>query len=172
LAPGPFWGGIGSFNATAMEFVALVAEILLVWFVIVAVTGWLARRRGRDGGLWAVIALFTGPFALAALLLKPRLAPRPEAEAERLADAPPGEIRLLSDSQLELDVAGRLARLRGGLAARINGRPSFELAASGDWQWSDGTSMTDEERAELRREVPRIGRHSGWILTLDAHDRE
>jgi hypothetical protein len=32
--------------------------------------------------------------------------------------------------------------------------------------------MTDEERAVLRREVPRIGRHFGWILTLDAHDRE
>jgi hypothetical protein len=155
-----------------MEFVALVAEILLVWFVIMAVTGWLARRRGRDGGLWAVVALFTGPFALAALLLKPRKALIPESEAERLAESPPTEIRLVSESQLELDVAGRLARLRGALAARINGRPSFQLAASGEWQWSDGTAMTDEERAELRSQVPRIGRHSGWILTLDANDRE
>jgi hypothetical protein len=172
VAPGPFWGGLGSFNETAMEFVALVAEILLVWFVNMAVTGWLARRRGRDGGLWAVIALFTGPFALAALLFKPRQAMRPESEAERLAEAPPSEIRLLSDSQLELDIAGRLAHLRGALAARINGRPSFQLSASGDWQWSDGKAMTDEERAELRSEVSRIGRHSGWVLTLDAHDRE
>jgi hypothetical protein len=31
--------------------------------------------------------------------------------------------------------------------------------------------MTNDERAHLRHELPGIGRHDGWILTLDAHDQ-
>ena len=37
-----------------------------------ALTGWLAGRRGRDDGLWAVIGLLFGPLAVAALLILPR----------------------------------------------------------------------------------------------------
>ena len=62
-------------------FITAVAVFLLVWFTIMAVTGWLAGRRNREGGLWAAIAFFFGPVALLALLLigrsekKPALSP-------------------------------------------------------------------------------------------------
>lgn len=172
MGPGPIWGdgGLPNINPTTMAFVQLVAVILFLWFVNMALTGWLAVRKGRDGGFWAVIALFIGPIALISILLKPRQDPLPESEAARLEATAPRGVRLLSDSQLELDVAGRLVRLQGQLAARINGRPSFRVARSAEWQWSDGTPMTDEERARLRSEVPAVGKHEGWILKLDAAD--
>ena len=62
-------------------FITAVAIFLIAWFSIVAVTGWLAVRRNREGGLWAAFALFFGPIALLALLLrapskkKPALSP-------------------------------------------------------------------------------------------------
>jgi hypothetical protein len=167
----PFPGGFANLDPATIAFLVFVGKILLLWFVNMAITGWLAGRRGRDGGLWAVIAFFTGPFALLAVVILPRQIPPPESEAARLEEAGPRGIRLVDDSQLEVDMAGRLARLGGEVAARINGRPSFRLAASQAWYWSDGTAMTDDERAHLRNELPRIGRHDGWILTLDASDR-
>ena len=58
------------------------AVAIVAWLVIVGLTGWLALRRGRDDGLWAVIALFTGPVALVILFLLPRRAPTPEPASE------------------------------------------------------------------------------------------
>ena len=57
-----------------------------------ALAGWLAGRRGRDDGLWAVIGLFIGPLAVAALLILPRrrgpdpLEGMPEAPATHTGD--------------------------------------------------------------------------------------
>lgn len=48
------------------------ALILLAWFVIVGLTGWLASRKGRDDGAWATLALFFGPIALIAIIVLPR----------------------------------------------------------------------------------------------------
>jgi hypothetical protein len=166
----PFQGGFANLDPATIAFLVAVGKILLLWFVNMALTGWLAVRKGRDGGLWAVIAFFTGPIALIALLLKPKKDPIPEAEAARLELASPGRVRLVSDSQLELDVAGRLVRLQGQLAARINGRPSFRVGRSTAWQWSDGSAMTDDERTRLVAEAPGVAKHEGWILTLDAAD--
>ena len=154
------------------EIVATVSTFLFIWFVIMALTGWVAGRKGREDGLWTVLAIFFGPFALAAILLK---APKPrKSEADRALEAAAtttGRVYLRSDSELELDVAGRVARLRGEVTARINGHPSFRLVRSGDWRWADDRPMTDADRTDLRREVPRIGKRNGWILTLDAEDR-
>jgi hypothetical protein len=153
------------------EIIATVSAFLIIWFANMALTGWLAGRKGREDGTWAVLALFFGPFALIAILLK---APKPrKSEADRALAAveAPGQVRLASDSELELETGGRLARLRGQVAARINGRPSFSLARSTEWRWSDDRPMTDDDRAQLRREIPGIGRRDGWILTLDAEDR-
>ena len=58
--------------------VPYLAGILLLYFANVALTGWLAGRRGRDDGLWAVFAMFSGPVALLALLLLPRKHPQSE----------------------------------------------------------------------------------------------
>jgi hypothetical protein len=153
-----------------IRFLQVAAPVMVLWFVNMGFVGWLAGRKGRESGVWAVIAFFTGPIALAAILVAAKHDPIPEAEAARLEAEEPSGIRLMSDSQLELDVAGRLARLQGEVAARVNGRPGFNLAGSAAWHWSDGTPMTDEERAHLRREVPKIGRRDGWILTLAATD--
>ena len=171
MGPGPIWGnGIANFDPAMAAFIEFVATLLLVWFANMALTGWLAARKGRDGGYWAVIALFLGPIALIAIVLKPRQEPIPESEAARLAATAPSGVQLLSDSQLELDVAGRLVRLQGRLAARINGRPSFRVARSAEWQWADGAPMTDDERARRLAELPAVGKHAGWILTLEAGD--
>ena len=165
--PEPF-GRIGSLEDLLKGPVLLVGLIFLLWFLNMALVGWLAGRKGRESGYWAVLALFTGPIALVAILLAARR-PRP-ADADLAELTPATRVRLTEDSQLELDVAGRLARLRGQLVDRVKGRPTFRLVRSTEWQWSDGTPMTVDERARLRREVGRIGKRAGWILTLDADD--
>lgn len=171
MAPGPFLPfGFGSMDGLTSGIVQTVATLMLLWFVNVALTGWLARRKGRDDGVWAVLALFLGPVALLAILSRAKQAPPPESEVERLEAATAGQLRLRSDTQLELDVAGQPAWLPGELLARIKGRPAFRLARSAAWQWSDGRPMNEEERKELLRELPRIGKRSGWILSLNRDD--
>ena len=49
-----------------------VGAFLVAWFVNMAAVGWLASRRNRDSGFWSVLALFTGPVALVAILLARR----------------------------------------------------------------------------------------------------
>jgi hypothetical protein len=163
-------GGIPNLTEDTIRFLTFCAILLVVWFSIMAVTGWLAGRKGREGGMWAVLALFTGPFALAAVLLASRKEPPPEAEAARIPPAGRGRVRLLSDSQLELDVAGRTARIGGEVGARIDGRPSFSLARSTDWRWADGSALADDDRAQLVGEVAGVGRHEGWNLQLNTAD--
>ena len=64
--------------ATAQgPFITAVAIFLILWFTNMAMTGWLAGRRTREGGLWAAFAFFAGPLALMALLLLPRKATKP-----------------------------------------------------------------------------------------------
>lgn len=152
------------------ELIAVAAAVIVLWIVNVAITGWLAGRKGRNDDLWAVRAIFFGPIALIAILLRPPKVGPPDTELV-LADATMGRVHLRSDSELEFDVAGRLARLRGVLAGRVNGQPAFRLARSAEWRWSDDDPMTDEDRERLRREITRAGKHDGWVLTLDANDR-
>jgi hypothetical protein len=172
MGPVSIWGnGVTGLSNEMIQFIQVAAPVLVLWFVNMGFVGWLAGRKGREGGLWAFIAFFTGPIALVAILVAEKHDPIPESEAARLEAAAPSGVRLVSDSELELDVAGRLAWLKGEVSARINGRPSFKLSGSSEWHWSDGTPMSDEERAHLRDQVPRIGRHDGWILTLDARDQ-
>jgi hypothetical protein len=47
----------------------ILAVSVGLWLANVGLTGWLAGRRGRDDGLWAVLALFLGPLALVAVLV-------------------------------------------------------------------------------------------------------
>jgi hypothetical protein len=65
------WNGrienLGALQALAPVFFGAI----LLWFANMALTGWLARRRGRDDGLWAVLAFFLGPVALLTLLIVP-----------------------------------------------------------------------------------------------------
>lgn len=75
-----------------------VAVFLIVWFSIMAVTGWLAGRRNREGGLWAAFAFFVGPIALLALLLLPPKQHKPA----------------LSPLWAQLEEAGEQARKAGG----------------------------------------------------------
>ena len=76
MAPHPIWpGGPGDVD-DLLAIAAIAGPILLLWFVTVALTGWLARRKDRDDGFWATLALFTGPIAMLAILLAPRAKPR------------------------------------------------------------------------------------------------
>jgi hypothetical protein len=78
--------------------IVAITVFLVAWFTIMGVTGWLAGRRNREGGIWSVAALFLGPLALIALLLLPKPAKGPalsplwaqleREEADRLTDAP------------------------------------------------------------------------------------
>lgn len=53
----------------------LLLAIFVLWFVNVALVGWLAARKGRDDGAWAFGALLLGPIALLAILALPRRLP-------------------------------------------------------------------------------------------------
>ena len=171
MNPQPFpAGGLGDFDPAWIGVIKVAGAILLVWFINVALVGWLAGRKGRDDGVWAVLALFLGPIALIAILSKAKQAPPPETEVERLAIEQAGHLRLRDDTQLELEVAGRPAWLPGELLERVKGRPVFRLAASGAWQWSDGKPLDDENRRELVRQLPKIGKRDGWILKLSTDD--
>jgi hypothetical protein len=64
------WGISDSIQLRAA--VLAVGAFFLVWFVSMAITGLVARRQGRDDGLWAVLAFFLGPLALLVLLVAPR----------------------------------------------------------------------------------------------------
>ena len=62
------------------DAVPVIAAILVLWFVNMGVTGWLAERKGRDGGLWSAIAVFIGPLALLAVVLASPLGMGPERD--------------------------------------------------------------------------------------------
>jgi hypothetical protein len=81
----PWNGRMENLGALA-EFAPIFGAVLLLWFLNMAVTGWLARRRGRDDGLWAVIAFLVGPIALVAVILMPRR--QPPEPFEGLPEAP------------------------------------------------------------------------------------
>ena len=49
-----------------------IAAIVVVWMTLIALTGWLASRRNWDDGLWAALALLTGPIALLIVALAPK----------------------------------------------------------------------------------------------------
>ena len=73
------------------DLVVWIVAIFLVWFVNMAITGLIARRQGRDDGLWALIAFLIGPLALVTLLVAPRSFLRRSAPDPTLAapaDAP------------------------------------------------------------------------------------
>ena len=58
--------------STLGPILAVLFGFIVAWIAIGAITGWLAGRKNRDGGLWVVLAFFTGPIALLAVwLMKP-----------------------------------------------------------------------------------------------------
>ena len=52
--------------------IRLGATIIITWLICAGLAGWLAGRRNRDDGLWAVMGLFLGPIAVIAVLLLPK----------------------------------------------------------------------------------------------------
>lgn len=63
----------GGFDPRFLEAVLPTLTISIIgWFVLVAATGWLAGRRNWDDGLWALLALLTGPVAFVIVLLAPK----------------------------------------------------------------------------------------------------
>jgi hypothetical protein len=151
-----------------MAFLPIIASVVLGWFVNMALTGWLASRKGRDGGLWVVAAIFLGPIALLIVLVAPRRPPRVGGPAAALAPVP--KIRLKDESVLELDVSEGTALVPGEMLPRVDGRPGFKLKRSAQWRWFDGRPIADDERAELLSQVPAVGRHEGWNLMFDTED--
>ena len=161
------WGYGLALSPELVAFLPVIATFIVAWIANMALTGWLASRKRRDSGLWVLGAFFLGPIALVVVLLAPR---RPEKPGGPAALAPVPRLRLQGDSLLELDVAEGVAVIQGQLLPRVDGRPRFKLAKSALWHWSDGRPIADAERAELLAEVPTVGRHEGWTLTLDAED--
>lgn len=160
-------GGAGAMSPQLIAFIPILAAIVVGWFVIAALTGWLASRKGRDGGLWVVAAIFLGPIALIVVLLA---SARPAPAGGPAALAPVPRVRVQDDLVLELDVPEGVALMPGELLPRVDGRPGFKISRPAEWLWSDGTPMTDMERAQLLAELPAVGKHEGWNLTLDAGD--
>ena len=120
-------GTPGGFDTRSFESTLLtVTAILVVWFVLIGLTGWLAGRRNWDDGLWALLALLTGPIALLIVLLAPKRLSPPSThtgatyrEAAAAPDWPvfPEREARITRSQRRFSTA--VAGLVGGSAARI-----------------------------------------------------
>jgi hypothetical protein len=160
-------GGGGVMSPVLVAFLPIIASFLLGWVVNMALTGWLASRKGRDGGLWVLAALFLGPIALLVVFLAPR---KPENPGGPAAHSPVPRVRLHGDTVLELHLPEGIAVMPGELLPRVDGRPAFKVQRSALWRWFDGRPMADAERTQLVAEVPAVGRHEGWNLLLDAED--
>lgn len=52
--------------------IVAVTVAILVWLASIALTGWAANRRNRDGGNWATLAMFLGPAAFVVLIVMPK----------------------------------------------------------------------------------------------------
>jgi hypothetical protein len=163
-------GAAGAMSPELMAFLPIIASIVVGWFVNMGVTGWLASRKGRDGGLWVVAAIFLGPVALLVVVLAPRKPAPAGGPAAALAPVP--RVRLQDDSvlELELGVPERIALLPGELTPRVEGRPGFRLTRSNEWRWGDGRRMAADERAQVLVAVRSLGPREGWNLTLHAAD--
>ncbi len=86
---GETWGGPPLINPFGDAMVVgptfgVIFAIIVVWLAISAATGRLAGRRGRDSGLWFLLALFSGPIALTVLLRKPPLPPTRDSDGRLL----------------------------------------------------------------------------------------
>lgn len=114
------------------EIVPYLFAILALWFTNMALTGWVARRRGRDDGLWAVVAFLLGPVALAVVLL-PRREQRDVLEGSPVTpQSYTGEWPLLTAPAPSITQAQRL--LAALLGAGIGGAGAGVLATFGALQ--------------------------------------
>ena len=74
--PGPPSGLPGDWRDLLNDALPGLGVIALLWFTNMAFSGWVAGLKGRDSGLWTIVALFIGPVALIAVLLLPKGAPK------------------------------------------------------------------------------------------------
>lgn len=116
----------------------VLGPVFLLWFVNMAVTGWLAGRRGWNDGVWTVVAIFLGPIALLVVLVAPGSRERPRAREVVLnpsgATYTPGWPRVVEPAPITI-----IQRLLGGLlGALISGAGAGIVAASGNLQPIEG----------------------------------
>jgi hypothetical protein len=74
MGPGMDWGNPDMSNIDWDKVgpaLAILFGFIVAWLAMCSVTGWLAVRKGGDGGFWFVLAFFLGPFALLAIVLRP-----------------------------------------------------------------------------------------------------
>jgi hypothetical protein len=124
------WNGRMEDLGALAKLAPIFGAVLLLWFLNMAVTGWLARRRGRDDGLWAVLAFFLGPIALVAVILLPRRSPPDPFEG--LPETPTtytGEWPVLDVAPPSITPAQRL--LGALLGAGVGAAGAGVLAGSG-----------------------------------------
>ncbi len=73
MPPGINWPGQGGITlddaSTWGPMLAVAAGFIVVWCAMAGLTGWLAGRKNREGGLWVLLGLLTGPIALLAICL-------------------------------------------------------------------------------------------------------
>ncbi len=75
------------------ELIAWAGGLIVLWILNVALTGWLAGRKGRNDDVWAVRAIFFGPVALIAILVRPPKVGPPDTDLD-LTAAAPARVRL------------------------------------------------------------------------------
>lgn len=133
MDPHPTWN-VGNIDLAALQqILPYVSAAIALWFVNMAFTGWLAARRGRDDGLWAVIAFLLGPIALAAIVIMPRRQPPDVFEGVPVApDTYTGEWAALPAPAPAITVPQRL--LAGLLAAGLGAAGAGLLAQFGALQ--------------------------------------
>ena len=136
MSPHP---GLPGLPARALADVLMIlGPVFLLWFVNMAITGWLAGRRGWNDGLWTVVALFLGPIALLAVLVAPgsrERSPVPEVVLNpSRATYTPGWPRV--DEPPPITIIQRV--LGGMVGAAISGLGAGIVAASGDLQPIEG----------------------------------
>ena len=147
MSPHP---GLPNLPARALADVLMVlGPVLLLWFANMALTGWLAGRRGWNDGAWTVVAIFLGPIALLVVLVAPGSRERLPANQVVLnpsgATYTPGWPRVVEPPPITI-----IQRLLGGLlGAAIAGFGAGIVASAGDLRPIEGYVLIGAAAGDL-----------------------
>lgn len=75
-------------------------------------------------------------------------------------------MKVISRSEMELDIDGRLATVSGEAHLPGYGGPNFVVFSKMAMTWEDGQPVSDEERQEILRRIPLEAEKAGLVVEV------